>query len=251
MFKKILLVTMGVFWVGTTALWAQDTGTSMVAETAPEIITVEVSGPAEIPAYRWPQFEPVSDDNPACALWLKDKLSMTPREPRVAYPDNPVQTTSPGAWVNIPSLSTTVNVKPEYRSSATVMITWTMRVEGEAENINPWTENGGWCHPWHGTINESFAGGLVSSQLFVGENSQELGLPANLTLPDGGIVQSINIVDPTILGSYVIKPTDFPGNVFPATFNVQIKWRNDTCMKVVSPEGFRSMVVTIVPQGSK
>ncbi len=247
MFKKILWMAGGLVLVSTAIVWAADGATTMMPEGAPQITMVSPSGATTMDAYRWPKFQGGSNDNVACANWLKNKLSLTPRLPRVGYPNQPVITTNPSAFGAIGGLNTVVAVAEEYRGTATVMINWTVRVEGEATAINPWTGKGGWCHPWHGTIDESFVGGLVSTQLFVDE--KPLGLPANMTLPDGGIVTSENKTDPTISGSYVIKPSDFAGNVFPATFKVTIKWQNDTCMKIVSPNGFRSMVITMVPQG--
>ncbi len=207
-------------------------------------------------AYRWPKFQGGSNDNAACANWLKNTLSLTPRVPRVSYPNTPVNT-EPTVFAPI-GLEYTLPVPAEYRTTATVMVNWTVRVEGVSEGgvINPWSGAGGWCHPWHGTLDESYVGGQVMTQLFVGGN--KLGLPANMTLPDGGVVTSINISDPTISGSYVIKPQDFcpaanpncSNPQLPAELQLSVQWKNDSCMKVKSQQGFRNMIVTFVPQGA-
>lgn len=239
MFRKTLFMFGALILTGATGVWAADGMVTQIgSEEPPQIITVSPTADASIPACRYPKFEAGgTDDNPTCAAKLRSSaISLAPRSG-----------TCPSAYETVLGMEKDVAIPAAYRGTATVMVNWTLRVEGVSSPVNPWTE--GLCSPWHGTSIESFPGGKVSTRILV--NNKALGLPADMTLPDSGIVQVTNTSDPTISGSYVVKPTDFQDGQLPATLNVKVQWNNDTCMVAKSQDGFRSMVITMVPQGNQ
>ncbi len=249
MIRKELFISMVMVLASATGVWAAGE-TMIVAEGSPQIISVVGSvGNAEIAACRYPQFiEGGSNNNPECAARLRSPaISLAPR-----------RGTCPSALQPIQGLEQNVSIPVEYLGTASVMVNWTVRVEGVSEPLNPQDFCG---RTFGGTMRQSFPGGKVSTRLLTIKDGKEtvIGLPAEMTLPDSGIVTTTSIADPTISGSYVIKPKDFcPGTnkdclnpKLPRTLNVKVYWSNDTCMKVQSRAGFRSMVITMVPQGAQ
>ena len=75
-----------------------------------------------------------------------------------------------------------------------------------------------------------------------------MGKPSKMTIPNGGSGVSARTSDPTHSGSYLLKPSDFNG-VFPDTVKIKIYWKNDTSLDVISKAKYRSLIVTVLPQG--
>ncbi|MGA2775242.1 MAG: hypothetical protein ABSE81_04195, partial [Candidatus Omnitrophota bacterium] len=140
------------------------------------------------------------------------------------------------------------NVATENADS--VLITWTMRIEGSGKAINPQTNICGMR--WGGTVTETFKGGQVYSQAYVdyGNGFQAVGREAGMTIPDAGAVVEKVVMDPTHSGSCVLKAADAPGGKFPATIKVQIYWKNDSSLLVTSKADYRSLIVTVLPASS-
>ncbi|MCF7908016.1 MAG: hypothetical protein K9L86_03985 [Candidatus Omnitrophica bacterium] len=151
-------------------------------------------------------------------------------------------------YVPISDLGATVNFDgdwAEYRDVARILVTWTIRLEGYKNIIQPNRKH----DPWFsggcgGTTYQSFPEGDVYTKLFV--NGSPIGNPAIMTIPYGGKGSASGVVDPTHTGSVALTPDMFGGS-FPATLNLAIKAYNDTCMSVQSPNGMRNLVVTVTP----
>jgi hypothetical protein len=155
----------------------------------------------------------------------------------------------------IPGLSFSYNVPEAYRKTANLLITWTVRMEGysnKAGNSDPHRTASGayivWpnlCSGWHGTSNQKFDGGDATTALYI--NGKQIGAKSVITIPDSGFVTTVtNIMDPTNTGSCLVQAADYGGE-FPETLSVEIRWYNDTCLFLKSPDKMRSVVVTVLP----
>jgi len=145
----------------------------------------------------------------------------------------------------VPGL-TLSNIDTENASS--VLITWTVRIEGSGKRINPW---GSFCSKWHGTITENFRGGKAYSLAYVDYGKGYVkaieGQPAaTMTVPDAGVVTFSNPSDPTHTGSCLLKA---PAEGFPAKIDVKIYWKNDTSLTITSKAKYRTLIVTVFPKG--
>ncbi|MDD5493021.1 MAG: hypothetical protein PHV60_10155, partial [bacterium] len=101
------------------------------------------------------------------------------------------------------------------------------------------------CTPWHGSSNQRFPGGQVLTQLYI--NGKPLGKPAALTIPDAGTSSINQPHDPTLTGSCLVSRGDFTTGAFPENMDIEIRWYNDTSMKIVSPKSMRNLLITFVP----
>jgi len=143
------------------------------------------------------------------------------------------------------------------RGTAKLLVTWTVRVEGEA--IAPsgceFQKTGGYdvwkciCKPkgmnWHGETTQVFKGGQVKSRLFI--NGKDTENEASLTLPDAIASAVTQIYDPTITGSFLLTK-DFFGGAFPKKIDrIEVKWYNDTSLRIKSPANQRSLIIKIMP----
>ncbi len=237
--KKLICLTVAVLFVAV-GVFAQESTTSPIT-AAPKTLSVVGQDKVTFEATRWPDFYKYSSDNAACGERLKNKLSLTRKKNYNGTQYKPI-------------LTKKINFKnqglDQYRKSAKLLITWTVRVEGISEVINVW--KAGLCHPWHGTSYQKFPGGDVMTKLYINGSATKPsdGTPfantAKMTLPDGKAGKSVNISDPTHTGSAVVTPDDFGGE-FPEELTIIIKWYNDTCMKAQSPANMRNLVVTITP----
>ena len=309
MYTKVLLFVGAVILATITVVWAEDgVKTDTLPEGAPQVTTVTPQDTeAVIGLCRYPRFEySPENDHPACEKLLRTHVSLTPMPIVVdgtVYPQ-----TCPTAWQPILGLTQTITVPAEYRSTASLMVTWTVRVQGSSlpvpigPTIYDPVQGALICAWWHGTSIQSFPGGLIQTRLVVNRTQMPADFTANLTLPNGGgqvstqspncgngildpgeqcdpasptnkdcppypdgtpgpkcntmscLCKSITpvIVDPTITGSVVLRPTDFSGGRFPDDpLQLVVQWNNDTCMTVHSKPNFRSMIVTVLPQGNQ
>lgn len=289
-------------WV-VMGVWAEDgVLTETLPEGAPQMTTVAPQDTdAMLPLCRYPRFEySPQNDHPACEKLMRTHVSLTPRPPN---------TSCPNPWQQIDGLTQSVTVPSEYRNTAALMVTWTVRVEGLSQAINPGTDyiydpvsGTQICGWWHGTSIQSFPGGKVQTRLLVDGVQMPANFTADMTMPDGGGLEAVQepncgnavldsgedcdptspahsicppypdgtpgpacntmsclcksvttpITDPTITGSVVLKPSDFASGKFPETeMQLNVQWNNDTCMTIRSKKNFRSMIVTLLPQGNQ
>lgn len=190
---------------------------------------------------RWPIFGPSSSDNEACANGLRTSLSGRDKHE-----------THPAAYP--PAVPKSILVKTirfsglglgNYRRTANVLVSWTLRAEAYQVIINPWSNNPRLCHPWHGTITEDFPGGDLVSMLFV--NDVQRSGEFSMTFPPLGSGTNTNPSDPTITGSVMLTPATFGGE-FPDTLKCEIRWVNRTTgARVKSPANMRNMTLFVTP----
>jgi len=174
-----------------------------------------------------------------------------------------------------------IDMPKGYRNIAKVLFTWTVRVEGyvptdykrsngdKTRGIAVWPLL---CHPWHGRIKQEFAGGQVSTQLYIKATSSKatssvvaknadadgwapLEPTADMTVPPADGVTIVDVYepgDPTITGSRVVTKDDFEpdadGNIrLPETITFKLMWKNETSLVVKSLADQRNVVVTLMP----
>ncbi|MFA5319664.1 MAG: hypothetical protein WC418_00550, partial [Candidatus Omnitrophota bacterium] len=215
----------------------------------PTPVTEQVLGTDEatLSPAKFPKFSN-EGDNAACKEYLEaeypDGLSLAP----ICTVSKDGDGTKIGECLDytlIPGMKKTGFVIPEaYRKTATVLVTWTIRVEGYGtEGYVIWPKL---CSSWHGTSEQSFPEDVVKTRLYV--NDTLLGQDAVMTIPAGNSVTLTQVNDPTHTGSYLVKPGDFGGEL-PATLDIELRWINETSMKIVSPASMRSMLITLTPIG--
>lgn len=227
--RIIALVTLFLLCVGFLA-FAQGTETRQIpVEVSPLIKMAVGNDVATLPAYRYPRFDSAVGDNPNCFPYLKS-ISLKPLSKVVP------------AFSKLSGLDLEIPVPDSFRTSASILVTWTVRVEAESVLAKVWPDL---CSPWHGTVNESFPGGEVYTAIKVNGVLKEPA--AAITVPDGKPGTVVIVSDPTNTGSYLIKPEDFSENKLPETVKIQVWWKNDTCMKIISKAKYRTVIATFVP----
>ena len=219
-------------------------GLNTQTEATPKVFQVTPKGVATLPASRWMQFSDCRSEAACC-----NKLSSL----ALTYKNGPPQ------FEAVPGLTIDVPVEQAYRTQGSILITWTLRIEGQdAEIINPWRS--GLCNnQFAGTVMETFEGGEVHSQAYIdlGSGFKAMGEAAKMTIPDGGgqVVTYTppppppprrNTQDPTHSGNCLLKASDFPGG-FPATVRIKIYWKNDSSMIITSSDAYRSLIVSVLP----
>lgn len=213
---------------------------TMPAPQTPALIQLVGSGAIELGPSRYPEFYDFSSDNPTCGENLKKShkdggMSLAPLGPDA------------GQFVEVGGLTVLgFKVGEEYRNTAKLLFTWSIRVEGYKPDIGAYAIWPGLCSPWHGTSYQRFPGGEVKSMLYINGQPVTQCPAAALTIPDAGSASITQPRDPTLTGSCLITK-EFFGGSFPATIDIMIKWQNDTCLKIVSPTEMRSLVVTSIP----
>jgi hypothetical protein len=247
--KVLGLMAIFLLALGFSGWAAESTAAAgMEYSEGPVLYQATGAGEAQSQQINYPEFYDASSDNPSCDQYLKDTLSGkrldTPATCATcgggSYADqmgNPNYTVVPGLELN-------VSVPESLRKNAKIIVKWTVRVEGYQPNdgyaIFPRL-----CSPWHGTSYQRFGEGKVKTALFTGNVKR--GDDAVMTIPSAGETAVTQSADPTHSGSYVLEPSAFEGGEFPATLNVKIQWKNETSMLLKSPDGMRSLIVTIVP----
>jgi len=145
-----------------------------------------------------------------------------------------------------------------YRNTAKLLVTWTVRIEGYSKSysINPEL-----CTKWYGTVTEKFPEGIAKTALYV--NGIKMGNEVTMEIPavESRIVKElpppppVTVTgggDPTLVGSYVLTAADFPEGKFPETIElIEIRWKNETSMDLVSPKGMRNMIINMLPITNK
>ncbi|MFA6281657.1 MAG: hypothetical protein WCY05_04045 [Candidatus Omnitrophota bacterium] len=246
-----LFTSAGIVFAGEKVQMSPDQG--------PQILQAVGEGDAELAPSRYPEFVNYESDNPTCGEYLKkqfnenavtndvsqDGMSLAPLWVKSKYRGD-VKTkgeVKKASYALIPGLSYRYNVPPAYRKTANLLVTWTVRIEGyKTEPYIIWPSL---CDMWHGTSQQRFPGGEVKTALFI--NGGQKGQESVMTIPDGGVTTSYQPSDPTHTGSFLLTSASFSDGKFPETINIEVKWYNDTCMKLLSPKKMRNLVITVVP----
>ena len=149
---------------------------------------------------------------------------------------------SVGKFEKVDGLKTVVKIDPAYRASAKVLVSWTVRVEGECPTYRIWPT---FCPVFHGDVQSKCPSGVVETRLYV--NGKVKSPPFSLEMPEstGEIVNQPN--DPTITGTYLLKAEDFDDNKLPEKIELQVWWKNYSSMKMTSPANMRTLTVNIMP----
>jgi len=228
---------------------AQTPKVEMPAITAPSLLQVVGDNDTSLGPTRYPEFYDYSSDNPTCGNYLKKSsaeggLSLAPLWTPSQYGNKSTALARDPGYTLIAGLQkNNFKVPGRHKGTSKLLFTWTVRVEGYKLNAYPvWPKL---CHPWHGTSSQRFPGGQVLTQLYI--NGKPFGNPAALTIPDAGASTIFQPSDPTLTGSCLVSRTDFLNGAFPDNMNIEIRWYNDTSMKIVSPKDMRNLIITFVP----
>jgi hypothetical protein len=246
----------------------------MLVEAPPETTQKTGTTDASLPFGRFPKFiVKGTTDNPLCEQWIADNLSNAPACFATIQTDKATSAalkscvagnkyTPYGAggntatwsayncdFVDVPELVITNYAIPaEYRKTANLLVTWTIRLEGTATPLALWPTL---CSPWHGVTVQDFPAGDVVTQLSVSTSNKGvfpiIGNQFSLTIPYGGSVVSAQPWDPTLTGSYLITPADFGGEMPESFTRIAIQWRNNCAMPIKSPAGRRNILITLMP----
>lgn len=144
-------------------------------------------------------------------------------------------------------------ISAKYRESAKVLVTWTMRIEGECPN---WHIGHFICEPYNGTLTFVCPPGKVITWLMaeyetIGKNDnvikkkQRIGHDVIMEMPR--TIQKSRQSDPTLTGTYVITKEDFPEQKIPEKLTLRVCWKNETSLYITSPAGMRNMIVNVIP----
>ncbi len=250
------------------SLYGRESAESRLA-AAPRSIIFEGKDAAVLGPTRYPFFYKYSGNNKTCGEYFKRKwsdsgekpgeaakngLSLAPLWLKSAY-GNGKAFLPKADYTSLPGLSGRVDIPEAYRKSANVLFTWAVRIEGEKTAALPARPQ--LCTSWWGTTWQKYPAGEVNTALYV--NGKRKGQLSVMTMPEAaGVSVSTQtpppdppdppiIGDPTQTGSYVLTAEEF-GGTFPASIDVDIRWYNDTSMRITSPAGMRNLIVTIIPQ---
>lgn len=255
---KVLVGVLLILLAITSVSFAEEK-VQMAMDKGPQILQAVGENQAELSPSRYPEFISYESDNPVCGeylkkqfnesavtngisqeglslapLWVKSKYSGTPDVPAAGQKTD---------YTLVPGLTYTYNVPAAYRKTANLLVTWTVRIEGyRTEPYMLWPNL---CNLWHGTSQQRFPGGEAKTTLFV--NGEQKGQESIMTIPDGGTTSSYQPSDPTHTGSFLLTAKNFANGELPEILKIEIKWYNDTCMKLVSPAKMRNLVITVVP----
>lgn len=242
--------------------------TSLPASAKPQILSVTGTTDAYMGPTRFPVFQNAVGDNPTCAAKLMklypDGSSFAPL-PANYNPQKDYETVDGLVIENLA-------IPAANRATTKMQVSWTIRVEGDQPVVsdpncrgsckdasgkyvepcpNPLATPGYRIFPcicptgWHGTTDQFFKGGPANSRLYI--NGVAVGNIASMTVPDGITAHVVQKYDPTISGSFLITK-DYFGGAFPDKISkLEIKWYNDTSMRIKSPANTRMIVVTVMP----
>ncbi|HQO37394.1 MAG TPA: hypothetical protein PK107_01085 [Candidatus Omnitrophota bacterium] len=255
--KQIAIIILVLFAAAGRAQ-AVESG-NIPAAQQPMVKEVTGSGKIGLEAAIYPEFRPVEVDpktEPGCqtkdsavfkALALQDIAKVSPSTGNAIGADlskRGVQET------DLKISLTDKDIPAGYRKTAKVLVTWTVRIEGECY---AWRIGHVICEPWVGTIGFYCPEGDVKTYLKAtykakgGTRGGIIGVPVVMTMPPTETVSLQN--DPTLTGTYVITPEDFPenNNEIPDNLELTILWENFSSLRVHSPDGMRNMIVNVVP----
>jgi len=273
--KITIMLVLAVVLAGYALCLAETSTTKMAATPVPMQEQVVGKTEAEIRPTRYPSFFQDQSDNPNCGAYLQAEctdpecsdplangmgngvadsgLTLAPLWLRSAQ--NPTGTpalATKADFVLVPGLQKLgFTLTSEHKNSSKVLVTWTVRIDGYAvAAYNPFPSL---CGVWHGTSSQTFPAGQAHTRLYV--NGKTMGTTASMTIPPNpDIVKAVNPLpppprgggDPTLSGSCLLAREDF-GGTFPDKMDLEVRWYNDTCMRLISPANMRSLNITTMP----
>lgn len=229
---RIGLITAALFLCLTGLLCAAEQVESSLVPP-PQVTTIVGAQQLQLPGSLWPNMSS-SSDNGDC-------------DSRLAGMGGKCKLSNCAAFSNTDLVAVDFEIPEGYRETANIVVSWILRVEGSPGHCpNPWTELG--CNPYHGSNTCSFPNGEVRSRLYVDGKAIAQDLDAVMTIPGLGTSVTVNNPsDPTHTGSAVVTPKFFSNGKFPAKVRLEVKWRNDSSMSVVSNIEQHSMEVMFIP----
>jgi len=259
---KVLCLFLVALFCITSVVFAGNELSTYV-EAIPAIYARTPPGTASLNASRWPHFDSCIGSCEVDCMDMLAALSNSTTKIGNYRNDTTYEHDSKGypEFVPIvndrkePDLEASGPIPVDYRKNGSILITWTLRVEGLKVLVSPYTEvccprgaGSPSCKNFHGDITEEFKGGSVYSQAYIdlGSGFKAIGVPSVMTIPDAGILVGHYPNDPTLSGSCLIKASDIAGG-FPPTISVKIYWKNDTSQKIISQPDYRNIVITIFP----
>ena len=164
--------------------------------------------------------------------------------------DNPYQV--------VPGLKGDITIPKGYLQTSKVLFTWTVRVIGYKKTLAVWPFL---CADHHGTSYQRFPAGPAKTRLYVKGRSTNkvkgavaadddyaaLGQEAQLTIPSAGTSSISNPGDPTISGSFLLTKDDFEDGNLPTKIEYQVRWYNQSSMRVMALKEQRNLVVMVIP----
>jgi hypothetical protein len=224
------------------------------ATQKPNVMQVVGNTDANLGPAVYPQFTTFVDStNAACQQYLEQTFSLAPICTKSQYGNGYVGGKCGQDFTPIDGLKiTNLAIPAAYQKTAKIMIAWTVRIEGYSKSysINP-----EFCTNWYGTLTEKFPKGKVKTALYV--EGKKFGEEITMEVPEAlaRIVKEtpppppvpIFNSDPTLIGTYVLKASDFGGQ-FPAVIKlIEIKWKNESSMDIVSPKNMRTVLINFLP----
>jgi hypothetical protein len=250
--KRVIFLVLIVLLFQVCAYAAGNSGQvpANQAPTVTEIIgdkTDAVLGPAFYP--RFYDIATVNGDT-ACEPYLINTLSLAP----ICTPSSLGNGNRMGEckdFTTVDGLKTDLEVPLAYRKSAKILIAWTVRIDGYKKKYPVHSDL---CKNWYGDLKEEFPKGTVKTALYI--NNNKFGIDITMEVPTAGYSTvhempppppSSGGFDPTLTGTYVLKASDFGGE-FPAVLkDVEIRWKNETTMRLESAKGNRRMMINFMP----
>lgn len=257
---KGISLTVLVLLLAAACAYAVDTG---AVPGAQQPIVKEISGKGTImlEAALYPEFRPI-DVDPRTEPGCQTADSLVFKTLKLQPITTPSPSTGQAVAANTANLGkqatdlkmtlTGKEIPQGYRKTAKILVTWTVRLEGECP---VWGIGHVICEPWIGSLAFYCPEGDVKTYLKVGYKIKGeagggiVGTPVVMTIPGTQTVSRQN--DPTLTGTYVITPDDFPGKEIPENLELTILWENFTSLRINSPDGMRNMIVNVIPLSKK
>jgi hypothetical protein len=163
-----------------------------------------------------------------------------------AISEKPILSTGLPDYTELSGLTTTLEVQEPYRKTAKILITWTVRIEASLPDwhLDALRKNLGddFCAGWCGTKDGVYLPGKVKTALYV--INEKKGMEVAMEIPGAREL----IVDPTLVGTYLLRASDFSNSEFPqGPFTIAIKWKNETAKKILCLKGHRSLTINYLP----
>ncbi len=275
--RKVLILSLLGLFILPLAGFTQTTGQDV--EVSPMVISQGGAGAVYFFETRWPDFYEFIPHGGCPTLnrySTKRKVKSMPAaktDPitHPLYPDadphdnhydyfvDPAGGFEPSAsqYTVIPGLAKTIDFRnlglADYRGTAKMVVTWTVRLEGYHKAVQPSKTHGrplpNFGQYCNGLSRQSFPKGKAYTRLFV--NDEPMGEPAIMTIPYGGTGYAPPVADPTHTGEVILTPAMFGGQ-FPNQLKLKVKLYNDTASYLKCPvdadgKGMRNLIITITP----
>ncbi|MDD3295997.1 MAG: hypothetical protein PHU64_01390 [Candidatus Omnitrophica bacterium] len=253
MFKIFLAA---IFMVGISFCVVVQAEEGMIVNPSPKLFEFTGDNEATLQPLYYPEFYDYSSDNPDCGDYLRDVLSGETLDTCSGYHRegsgcnyaSAAEIAQRSQYQTMPGLSGLIVIPEGFEKTSKLLVKWTVRIEGYKPA--PYTIWPKLCHPWHGTSYQRFGEGEAKTALFVGASANSMrqaGDDIVMTIPSAGETSIYQPNDPTQSGSFVLEPDYFADGKFPPEVYLEVRWKNETCMKLVSPADMRTLIVELIP----